>query len=158
MTQLSFQIKNAELVRMGLQTFEGEVPKVGRLQIYRAMQRAQKRLRKPGKKPTYPIPWDSLKQKRAFFATDGFGGGIPYKRTGKIVAGWSIVKLDDGYRLINQVDGVKYVVGDAYGQSQSRIHQGRWEVYRDVVEQELEPLPQQVRQEISMVAKRLNLR
>lgn len=30
----------------------------------------------------YPIEWTSEKQRRAFFATDGFGAGIPYKRSG----------------------------------------------------------------------------
>jgi len=30
----------------------------------------------------YPIEWTSEKQRKAFFATDGFGGGIPYKRKG----------------------------------------------------------------------------
>ena len=28
------------------------------------------------------VNWDSEKQKRAFFATDGFGGGIPHERQG----------------------------------------------------------------------------
>lgn len=158
MTQLSVQVKNAELVRQGLQSFEGEVPKVGRLQIYRTMQRVQKRLRKPGKKPTYPIPWDSPKQKDAFFATDGFGHGIPTQRTGAHVAGWSIEKLDTGYRIINQKEGTKYIYGDAYGTSQSRIHEGRWEVYRDVTDEEVAKLPDEVSKEINMVAKRLNLK
>ncbi len=34
--------------------------------------------------PKYPIRWKSEKQRRAFFATDGFGKGIPYKRIGKL--------------------------------------------------------------------------
>jgi hypothetical protein len=38
----------------------------------------------------YPIQWTSLKQKRAFFATNGFGKGIPYQRTGKLVKGWQV--------------------------------------------------------------------
>lgn len=36
----------------------------------------------------YPIEWQSERQRRAFFATDGFGSGIPYQRTGRLYAGW----------------------------------------------------------------------
>lgn len=31
------------------------------------------------------------RQKAAFFATDGFGGGIPYRRRHKIVRGWHVL-------------------------------------------------------------------
>ena len=41
----------------------------------------------PGK-PIYPLRWTSAKQRRAFFATKGFGGGIPSKRSGAIVGAW----------------------------------------------------------------------
>ena len=34
--------------------------------------------------------WESEKQRRAYFATDGFGHGIPYKRTGQYVKGWHV--------------------------------------------------------------------
>lgn len=38
--------------------------------------------------PRYPIRWTSERQRRAFFASDGFGGGIPTQRTGRLVQGW----------------------------------------------------------------------
>ncbi|PJF38481.1 MAG: hypothetical protein CUN54_10770, partial [Phototrophicales bacterium] len=38
----------------------------------------------------YPIEWTSERQRRAYFATDGFGAGIPYKRTGETDAGWEM--------------------------------------------------------------------
>jgi len=37
----------------------------------------------------YPIRWTSERQRRAFFATRGFGRGIPTKRTGD-VARWGV--------------------------------------------------------------------
>jgi hypothetical protein len=37
----------------------------------------------------YPIRWTSERQRRAFFATNGFGRGIPTKRTGD-VARWGV--------------------------------------------------------------------
>jgi hypothetical protein len=33
----------------------------------------------------YPIQWTSEKQRRAYFATNGFGAGIPYRRTGNMI-------------------------------------------------------------------------
>lgn len=43
--------------------------------------------REPGP-PIYPLRWQTLKQKRAFFATNGFGHGIPYQRKGTLLEGW----------------------------------------------------------------------
>lgn len=42
----------------------------------------------PAKKP---IQWTSEKQRKAFFATDGFGHGIPYRRTGRLAASWEVL-------------------------------------------------------------------
>lgn len=38
----------------------------------------------------YPIRWKTERQRRAFFATNGFGRGIPTKRTGAVQAGWDV--------------------------------------------------------------------
>jgi len=43
----------------------------------------------PGK-VKYPIQWTTEKQRRAFFATDGFGGGIPTMRTGALADAWEM--------------------------------------------------------------------
>ncbi len=51
--------------------------------------------REPGA-VVYPIQWKSKRQQRAFFATNGFGSGIPYKRTHR---------LSQGYRVIYQRTG-----------------------------------------------------
>lgn len=43
----------------------------------------------------YPIEWTSERQRRAYFATNGFGKGIPYKRkTGKrsLMGQWKVTK------------------------------------------------------------------
>lgn len=41
--------------------------------------------------PDYPIRWKSVKQRRAFFVTDGFGEGIPTVRDHRLSQGWRIV-------------------------------------------------------------------
>jgi hypothetical protein len=60
-----------------------------------------------------PYHWQSDKQRRAFFATGGFGRGVPSKRTGKLSGGWQ--SSVDPYRktLFNRVPYAKYVQGDA---------------------------------------------
>src|SRR5689334_11984740 len=40
---------------------------------------------------SYPIDWTTEKQRKAFFATDGFGDGIPTKRSDALRTSWVIV-------------------------------------------------------------------
>lgn len=64
----------------------------------------------------YPVHWKSAKQRRAFFATNGFGGGIPYQRTGALARGWqgSVDAAEDGGALTvyNTAPEAGYVYGD----------------------------------------------
>jgi hypothetical protein len=46
-------------------------------------------LRKTPGPVKYPIQWKTARQRRAFFATNGFGRGIPTKRTGALGNGWA---------------------------------------------------------------------
>lgn len=68
----------------------------------------------PGK-PDYPIQWTSEKQRKAFFATNGFGRGIPTKRSGKLQDGWRIVAVRRRRSTVvlieNPVGYVEYVQG-----------------------------------------------
>ncbi len=60
--------------------------------------------------------WNSERQLRAYFATDGFGHGIPYQRTGQLEAGWDmdITITDNGgeFELFNDNPAARYVQGD----------------------------------------------
>lgn len=55
------------------------------------------------------------RQRRAFFATQGFGGGIPHVRTHALSQGWQaqITALNGGgeVSLFNDVPGINYVEG-----------------------------------------------
>ena len=70
----------------------------------------------------YPIEWTSEKQRRAFFATDGFGRGIPYRRTGALAAGWRSqvrgYKRGGTLKIWNDVPYEEYVSGGR----QQRFH------------------------------------
>lgn len=72
-------------------------------------------LRRPIPPVKYPVQWTSERQRRAFFATDGFGRGIPTQRTGKLQAGWQVsydAKHYDGAITVkNTVPYERYVTG-----------------------------------------------
>lgn len=77
----------------------------------------------------YPIEWQSEKQRKAFWATDGFGGGIPHIRTGAIEDANRLYAIQnpDGATVIleNLNPKAKYVYGGASAASarlQQRMH------------------------------------
>ncbi|MGB1285061.1 MAG: hypothetical protein ACPG7F_00895 [Aggregatilineales bacterium] len=63
----------------------------------------------------YPIQWASERQRKAFFATDGFGKGIPTRRTGGVQKQWryELNKTAQGYRfsIYNSKPYAKYLFG-----------------------------------------------
>ena len=137
--QLTIKV-NGELVRKGLQDLTAEIPKVGRQQIRTVMNRIVRRMQE--------YPSERLGQR--------------YRRTGRLFASWKIEEVKSGYTVANTAARKgraygQYVVGDAYGTSQAWMHKGRWLVMRDVVEQEVEKLPQEIENEIYMVARRVGL-
>lgn len=157
MTKFTIKV-HGELVRQGLESFSDEIPKVGRQRIYFRMLRIRTRLAKPAPKPTYPINWDSEKQKRAYFASNGFGEGIPYRRKGRTEAAWTLQSLVDGYRLSNEEIAAYFVYGDLYQRkSQSNIHAGRWPMAKVVTFEELDTLPEEILLDIEAAKKRSGL-
>lgn len=78
--------------------------------------KARRYLRFTPRTPKYPIQWQSERQRRAFFASDGFGKGIPYKRTGELAASWQIQqkKTANGADIVfyNDAPHSVYVQGD----------------------------------------------
>ena len=151
--QLSVKTIGADIVRMGLEDIGREIPLIGRKRIYDMMVRVKGKLNRPAPKPSYPIQWDSEKQRRAFFATDGFGRGIPSQRTGRYEKGWNIVKLANGYRMENNAPAAGYIGGDYAGQGQSRIHAGRWPLFQEEIESEIQDLPPDIEQHITYYAR-----
>ena len=87
-----------------------------------AMTNLRQGMQEPGDVQKHPIQWDSAKQRRAFFASDGFGGGIPHVRTGAYQAGWHV--FVDGLQVIlrNMSKATKFIGGDAFGLVRSKIN------------------------------------
>lgn len=64
----------------------------------------------------YPIRWKSERQRRAYFATNGFGHGIPSTRSHQLARDWKVTveTVDNGGSIIvaNANDAAGYVYGD----------------------------------------------
>src|SRR6056297_1510184 len=64
----------------------------------------------------YTIQWKSDKQRKAFFASNGFGKGIPTKRTGALTKAWDVEFTEAGetYEIVatNNKPYARYVIGD----------------------------------------------
>lgn len=120
--------------------------------IEQALLNAQYDLQQPGQPIKYPVQWDSEKQRRAYFATNGFGHGIPYERTGAYNAGWRVkqtgYKLAREFTLSNTVKYARWVGGGDMGKEQSRIHRGRWDVAAVVVKRHAEAMLVNVKQSV----------
>lgn len=156
MTQLSVTPKQGyEALDKMVKDLQEALPQSGRLLIFRTLLSVRNRMTKRGDAPTYPIKWDSEKQRRAFFATDGFGRGIPTTRTNRYTDGWKVVKRGEGYSLVNDSGYAQWVGGNAYGLRQSNIHQGRWRVLRDEFEQVIKDLPEELADEMLYVSRRV---
>lgn len=80
-----------------------------------------------------PYQWQSEKQRRAFFATDGFGGGIPYKRTGNLSAGWVYSSTDSNWTSV-KIENIESYSGFVMGDQQQRGHAAdKWRKFADVI-------------------------
>jgi len=116
-----------------------KVKRAGKKSLADVVENIRVRMSEEGKPITYPVKWDSDKQRKAFFATDGFGRGIPTTRTDNYRLGWKVDSMPNGFLLSN-----KHPAGAIGGMPdsgwQSRIHRGRWNYLPKIVGQELKKL------------------
>ena len=139
-----------EVIRDLQRFFYKRVPAAGLWALESAAKRVQKRMQEPGKPSTSPVSWDSIRQQRAYFASNGFGGGIPYRRRGIYERGWQIRRSPNGTDHSNRTRGARFIGGLPSGQDlspgkkQSSIHKGRYRLLRPTVDEEIKKLHQDV--------------
>lgn len=155
---ITIRAQGASEFRKKMEKFRLVYPQETQDEIIERLEDAKSELSKPGKTITYPVNWDSVKQRKAFFASDGFGGGIPYIRTGQSASGWEVRAVDDmSAALFNDKPQAVYIWGNSEGQRQSRIHKGRWKLFAKVVK-DLEPkIPKGVQGAITRLINKLGL-
>ncbi len=136
MPQISITVSSQKVVQ-SLTNLGQAMPGLVNADIEAVLEQTRAELAQPGSPSVSPVLWDSEKQRRAYFATDGFGHGIPYVRTGAYEQGFVVQKTGSNtyrqYKIVNKQSAAKYVGGDAMGGSQSRIHRGRWPLMFQVV-------------------------
>lgn len=134
--QITIGVTGATLVRTGLEDLANEIPKIGRDQIYRSIIAARDEIK------TYPPERP----------------GQRYVRTYRLQAGWVVTAHGSiGYRLQNDVPYTIVVVGNAYGQGQAEVHAGTWKLVRDVTDNHVRTLKDDIQDHIRMVIRRNNL-
>lgn len=104
----------------------------------------------PGK-PKYPLEWARSpkppnrspnmydgtysKQKAAFFATNGFGGGIPHRRTGAMSQGWDIstelLEQAIALQVGHESDRAKFVYGNLNQRNRNEAIRPQQQFHRD---------------------------
>lgn len=109
--------------------------------LYEVATAIRDRMREEAPPPKRPIRWDSDKQRRAFFATNGFGGGIPHKRTHKYRNAWTTRRITAGVTLSNKHRAAGAIGGVPKTGWQSKIHRGTWNYFPKVFAQEIAKLP-----------------
>lgn len=66
--------------------------------------------------------WTSPLQQRAFFASDGFGGGLPYERSHTLAPAWTSYVVWDRDTIVIGVDNPSPVTPYVYGPWQQIFH------------------------------------
>lgn len=114
--------------------------------LFETAQAVNERMKEPGEAVTYPIQWDTELQKVAYFASNGFGAGIPYQRTNQYILGGTVTKTSYGAQFFNPHPAG--AIGGTVQGWQSAIHWGRWTYLREAIQLELENLPRRIRERV----------
>lgn len=80
----------------------------------------------PSRRFWTPDDWASEKQRYAFLGTNGFGGGIPHHRTGRLPAGWQVNADVTGTTIEAEVRNTEPGAPYVYG-SLSKANPGKYQ-------------------------------
>lgn len=125
-------------------------------------------MREPGSPVTYPIQWDSEKQRRFVMAKLKKDNDLPYTRKGDYVQGWTKTPISNGWEISNKhpagaiggtLKGTPSLIaqgGIAMTTWQSKIHRSRWKVFSTTAAQRLSELPKKIIKAIKLMAGNLD--
>jgi hypothetical protein len=154
--KFTIKLENGKLVRKGLEDLAAAVPLVSRQRMRTMMERVKRRMQEYPPEPE----GQSIASAHNVLGTTYRTARGRYKRTGRLGRSWRIEQISDiGYSIQNDAAHRgraygRYVVGDAYGTGQAWMHKGRWQVLRNVVEEEIAVLPPEIERDLTMVARR----
>lgn len=139
--QITIQVRNAQLVGKGLANIRAEVPRISERTIKQGADAIVRRMK------VYPSA----------------PAGSRYTRTYKLQNAWRVSRSATGFTVSANPTGRngkpygRYVVGFADGGGQAWMHVGRWNLLRDVTEEEVNKLPPMVEDHIHLVARQQGL-
>jgi len=163
MTSISIRVEGAELVKKSLEELGHEIPKISAGRIRGRLEGARVLLRRYPPQSYKAQPFKTDRQRKFFFAALRDGRiSVPYQRTRNLADGWRIEprkreRSTVGYALENRIGYAHWVHGNAYGMGQANYHRGNWPLMRDIVEDQVKALPQDIQDNIVMVARRKGL-
>lgn len=157
MISLNITTSGVHEVENALKDVGVQIVPLTRKRIYTRLLGIRNKMAASAPRPGHPIHWDSIRQMRAFYASNGFGHGIPTIRTRQHEHAWRVVKAGDGYAIENPLDTAIYLYGDADGRGQSAIHQGRWPLFVDKIEDEINAIPREAERDIEAYADKKGL-
>jgi hypothetical protein len=116
--------------------------------------RIERIMSRPGLKITYPVRWDSEKQKRYVIAKLKAEDNLPYERTGEHSNGWESGDLMNGAFVQNLGHQAVFLYGTPSGEfagaslvtssGQSHIHEGRWRLVKPVIDAVMARIPKSI--------------
>ena len=88
-----------------------------------------------------PYQWQTERQRRAYFASNGFGKVIPYQRTGDLANGWEQINSGVESRVVNEVPYATYVMDEL----QQRGHRADgWRLVSQIISTNIAGMFQQI--------------
>ena len=95
-----------------------------------------------------PYKWQTERQRKAYFASNGFGGGIPSARSGELSRAWQMTNTSDWRRL--KLDNVAPYARFVQGANLQRGHLADgWRYATDVVRTNLDGAIQEGQREVN---------
>lgn len=162
MIKISF---NASRFNAFLDRFKKGFRKTGEDELSDTVIEVKEKMSEPGKPITYPVQWDSEKQRRFVIAKLAAEGNLPYRRQNDYISRWKIAPMPNGLSLSNQhpagaiggtLKGVKSLHalgGQAFTSWQSKIHRGRWRALLPTLLQALADMPKRVIDRLKVLSK-----
>lgn len=136
-----------------LKSLPGQMNQAGLKSAHEASVAIVRAMRRAGAAVTYPIHWDSIKQKIAVILKLMREGNLPYQRTNAYINAWLFRKFAFGYQVENIGHKAVFMAGTPSGSGiggkvtatgQSHIHEGRWPLIRVVLDSVVARLPQSI--------------
>lgn len=112
---VAYDKKQLRNIRRYMQQFDSTLDREVKREANLIGRSAIQELSRPVAPVRYLIQWASERQRKAFFASNGFGKDIPTRRTGSTLKQWryEIIRNRDGYRfsIYNTKPYAKYLFG-----------------------------------------------